>query len=68
MNDALRRLRESRALSQSELAAAAGLNIATVNRIEKGHHKPRPGTIRKLAQALRVAPEELLSKQPRLLR
>ncbi|MFC2058364.1 helix-turn-helix domain-containing protein [Chloroflexota bacterium] len=67
MNGALRRIRELRALSQRELAAKSKINVATVNRIEAGHHKPRPSTIRKLAKALKVEPEELLSKQTRLL-
>jgi len=67
MNGTLRRMRELRALSQRDLAAKADLNTATVNRIEAGHHKPRPSTIRKLAQVLQVDPAELLSRQTRLL-
>lgn len=67
MDAALRRIRELRALSQRELAAEAGLNTATINRIETGRHKARPSTIRKLARALKVEPAELLSEQPRLL-
>ena len=67
MNNSIRRLRELRALSQRELAARAGLSVTTVNRIETRQRKPMPRTIRKLAEALDVTPEELLAEQPRLL-
>ena len=67
MNDNFRRLRERRALSQRELAARAKLSVTTVNRIEIGKHKPMPKTVRKLASALEVTIEELLSDQPRLM-
>lgn len=63
----LRRLREQRALSQRELAAQARLSVTTVNRIETGQSKPMPRTVRKLAGALGVEPQELLSQQTRLL-
>jgi len=67
MHTTIHRLRERRALSQRELAALAGLSVTTVNRIENGQQKPMPRTIRKLAAALGVTPEELLSGQPRLI-
>jgi len=63
----VRRLRELRALSQRELAAQAKLSVTTVNRIETGKRKPIPRTVRRLAQALGVTPEELLAEQPRLI-
>ena len=68
MNSSLHRLRELRALSQRELAALAGLSVTTVNRIENGQHRPMPKTVRKLARALGVSPEELLTEQPKLMR
>ncbi len=67
MNGNLRRLRELRALSQRELAARAKLSVTTVNRIETGQRKPMPRTVRRLAEALGVTPEELLAEQPRLI-
>jgi len=67
MNGTVRRLRELRALSQRELAARANLSVTTVNRIELGQRKPMPRTVRKLAEALGVTPEELLAEQPRLI-
>ena len=67
MNANVRRLRVLHALSQRELAAQAKLSVTTVNRIETGQRKPMPRTVRKLAEALGVAPEELLAEQPRLM-
>ncbi len=63
----VRRLRELRALSQRELAALAQVSVATVNRIEGGLCKPMPRTLRRLAAALGVAPEELSARQGRLM-
>jgi transcriptional regulator with XRE-family HTH domain len=68
MNANVRRLRELRALSQRELAVQAKLSVTTVNRIESRQHKPMPRTVRKLAEALGVTPEELLTEQPRLMK
>ncbi len=67
MNAKVRRLRVLHALSQRELAAQAKLSVTTVNRIETGQRKPMPRTVRKLAEALGVTPEELLAEQPRLM-
>ena len=67
MNSSLRRLRQLRALSQRELASRAKLSVTTINRIETSQRKPMPRTIRKLAEALGVSPEELLSGQHRLM-
>jgi transcriptional regulator with XRE-family HTH domain len=67
MNANVRRLRELRALSQRDLAAKAGLSVTTVNRIESRRHKATHKTVRKLAEALGVTPEELLTEQPKLI-
>ncbi len=67
MSANVRRLRVLRALSQRELAVRAKLSVTTVNRIETGQRKPMPRTVRKLAEALGVTPEALLTEQPRLI-
>jgi transcriptional regulator with XRE-family HTH domain len=59
----LKALREEKVLSQRELARMAGLTQMTVWRIENGYRDARPGTIRKLAQALGVEPKELVKKE-----
>jgi len=58
----IRAHRQRRALSQRDLARIAGLEPATLNRIETGKQKPRPSTLRKLARALRVKPADLLEE------
>lgn len=55
----IRQHRERRALSQRDLALLASMQPGTINRIETGKQKPRPSTIRRLAKALKVKPEEL---------
>jgi transcriptional regulator with XRE-family HTH domain len=61
MNGNLKRLREKRALSLTDLELVSGVNRVTINRIENGKQKPMPRTIRKLAEALQVKVEELTS-------
>jgi transcriptional regulator with XRE-family HTH domain len=41
--------------------------VTTVNRIELSQRKPMPKTVRKLAGALGVSPQELLTAQPWLI-
>jgi len=62
MDDTLKRLREKRALSLTDLAEKSGVNRITIHRIETGKQKPMPRTIRKLAEALQVNVEELTSQ------
>lgn len=61
----LRELRESRALSQDDLAKEAGLDRTTIIDLENGRRRPRPSSRRKLAQALRVRVEEIEFPEPR---
>lgn len=56
---ALKAWRRRRALSQKDLADAAGVRRATIAEIESGRRAPRPSTIRKLAGALELQPEDL---------
>ena len=67
MDANVRRLRELRALSQRDLAALARLSVTTINRIETRQHRPTHKTVRKLAEALGVTPEKLLTEQPKLI-
>jgi transcriptional regulator with XRE-family HTH domain len=60
IGEKLKDLRIRRALTQEELAAAAGVGKNTVNRLERDLTEPRPPTLRKLAQALEVDPAELV--------
>jgi transcriptional regulator with XRE-family HTH domain len=56
----LRDLRLRKALNQQELADRAGLTRATLSRLEAGQENPYPRTVRKLAAALDVEPEDLM--------
>ena len=56
----LKQGRRRAGLRQADLAAAAGVGIATVRRIEQGAMEPRLATARKLAAALGVRAEWLV--------
>ena len=62
MNGELKRLRETKLLTQAELAAAAGVSEWTIWRMEQRKHRPRFSTIKKLAYALGVEPRRLVEK------
>ena len=56
-------LRETRMWTQVRLAEEAGVSPTTVSGIENGRiSRPHFGTVRKLAVALKVEPEELLPR------
>ena len=56
----LRELRRRRVLTLRELEEESGVSYNTIWRIENGYREARPSTIRKLAAALGVEPQELL--------
>ncbi len=56
----LRELRRARAMTQEELAKAAGVSPSTIVDIERGHHEPQIRTLRKLSNALGVTPDKLV--------
>ena len=59
----LKQLREAKALSLRELGELSGIRHNTIWRIEAGQRKrTHPRTVRKLAQALGVEPNELREK------
>lgn len=55
----LKILRQQAFLSQRELAAKAGVSFRTVQRLEWGVHSPRGRTVRKIAKALGVRPQDI---------
>jgi transcriptional regulator with XRE-family HTH domain len=56
----IRDARRRRVLTQKELAELAGLPRVTLVRIETDRQQPRPSTLRRLAKALGLKPQELL--------
>ena len=59
----LRELRERAALSQEDLAKRSGVSRATIADLEADKRPSRPSTRRKLAEALGVAPAELMDSE-----
>lgn len=57
VGDRLKLARQNQALSQDDLAAKSGVPKVTISRIENDRYgPPRPGTVRKLAEALNLNP------------
>jgi transcriptional regulator with XRE-family HTH domain len=67
MNGNLRQIRQTRVLSRKELACKSKVDESTIYRAERGQTKLRPSTVRKLAQALDVSPDQLISQQGRFV-
>ena len=55
----LKELRKKRYLSQEDLAKKSEMTVSTINRLENEKQTPRLATIRKLAKALKVKPEDI---------
>jgi transcriptional regulator with XRE-family HTH domain len=56
----LKEWRQQRVLSQSDLAELASVTQKTVASLELGRQVPHASTIRRLAKALKISPQELL--------
>jgi transcriptional regulator with XRE-family HTH domain len=61
----LRELRQRRVLSMRELEGLSGVSYNTIWRLENGFTEARPRTIRRLAAALGMKPEELVRVRSR---
>ncbi|MGH8228754.1 MAG: helix-turn-helix domain-containing protein [Steroidobacteraceae bacterium] len=64
----LRSQRETRHLSQEELALAARVDRTFVSQMERGIRQPTLTTLWKLANALDMPPATLVSRMERLMR
>lgn len=56
----IKELRIRKGLSQEKLAETAQINLRTVQRIESGETEPRGDTLKRIANALNVTPDELI--------
>lgn len=56
----LRGFRQRAVMSQEQLAQKSGVARDTISKLEMGHRKAYPTTIRKLAAGLEVEPQMLL--------
>jgi DNA-binding XRE family transcriptional regulator len=59
----VRRLRQERGVTLSELAASAGISLAMLSRLEKGDVSPSLETLAALAEALGTGPAALLKEE-----
>ena len=59
----LRQLRQQAVLSQEQLAQRSGVARDTISKLEMGHRKAYPTTIRRLAAGLETEPGELIGHE-----
>jgi transcriptional regulator with XRE-family HTH domain len=62
IGDRLRDIRKRALLTQQELADMSSVGVTTIIRIERNQVEPHGSTIRKLAEALEVEPQELVRR------
>lgn len=62
----LRAYRHKAFLSQSELAKMAGLASSTISFLENGDSKASRSAIRRLAEALKITPQQLINEDPEI--
>jgi excisionase family DNA binding protein len=60
----LRQLREAAGLSQLALAERSGISHEVISRLETGRCWPKASTLRALAEALRLAPQQFVQDEP----
>jgi transcriptional regulator with XRE-family HTH domain len=54
LGQAVRQLRQRQGMSQEKLARNSGLHLTWINRMENGHTNPTWGSMKRVAEALRV--------------
>lgn len=62
----IKRFRETRKISQADLAFDAGISIPFLSDIERGNKWPSPETIEKLSSALNIEPFQLFYPDTKL--
>lgn len=60
----IRKLREARGLTQTQLGAAIGTTHGTISKLERGELELKADQVRRLARAMRVHPGELFEELP----
>lgn len=64
VGERLRSVREGAGLSQTELGRRTGIDQAVLSRLERGKHRPRVDTLRRIANALGLSVPDLLAGAP----
>ena len=62
--ESMKRRRLELGLSIAELASRAGYDVRTIQRLEKGTHLPRLGTVRDIAEVLKLEIPALTAMDP----
>lgn len=62
LGEAIAERRRTVGLSQEKLAFEVGMDLTSINEIEKGHRSPRFTTVYKIAKALKVKTTYLVNK------
>lgn len=57
---AFERLMKSNFYNNETLAAAMGVNVATISKLRNGRTEPQAATLKKLCEALKCEPAEIL--------
>jgi transcriptional regulator with XRE-family HTH domain len=60
----LRAVREAAGLTQEQLATRSGVTQETISRLERGSHTPQARTLQRLADALGIPPNQILTVEP----
>lgn len=60
----LKQIRQARGFTQASLATRAGVDTATISRIERGVADPTMSTLERLASALYVPTPDLFVREP----
>jgi transcriptional regulator with XRE-family HTH domain len=66
LGSAIKQLRETRGVTQEDLAHDAGVTVGTLSLIERGKSNPAWGTVKGIAKALDVAMGELATRADKL--
>jgi DNA-binding XRE family transcriptional regulator len=59
----IRKLRETKGLTQDQLARAVGMMRSNISRIEAAKHRPTLETLERIAKALKVSVAELVARR-----
>jgi len=59
--DRLKQARSAKGISQSKLADKVGVHVTNISRYERGENKPTSQVLTKLASALQVSTDYLMS-------
>lgn len=63
MSKRVKEIRTKRGISQEKLAEISGLSLRTIQRIENNETVPRGDTLIRIANSLKVSPEELINSK-----